>query len=62
MAWTAWPCGCTVIVSFVFLVLTYLAGNVKTAAYLQIPHVEGGGGTDRFLRGDDGGGRGFPVV
>ena len=31
--------GCTAIVSFVFLVLTYLAGNVKAAAYLQIPHV-----------------------
>src|SRR4051812_45513996 len=28
--------GCTLIVSFVFLVLTYLAGNFRTAAYLQI--------------------------
>jgi phospho-N-acetylmuramoyl-pentapeptide-transferase len=35
--------GCTAIVSFVFLVLTYLAGNAKTAAYLQIPHVSGAG-------------------
>ncbi|MGD0812975.1 MAG: phospho-N-acetylmuramoyl-pentapeptide-transferase [Verrucomicrobiota bacterium] len=35
--------GCTAIVSFVFLVLTYLAGNVKAAAYLQIPHVAGAG-------------------
>jgi phospho-N-acetylmuramoyl-pentapeptide-transferase len=35
--------GCTAIVSFVFLVLTYLAGNVKAAAYLQIPHVPGAG-------------------
>jgi phospho-N-acetylmuramoyl-pentapeptide-transferase len=35
--------GCTAIVSFVFLVLTYLAGNVKAAAYLQIPHVSGAG-------------------
>ncbi len=35
--------GCTAIVSFVFLVLTYLAGNVKTSAYLQIPHVRGAG-------------------
>jgi phospho-N-acetylmuramoyl-pentapeptide-transferase len=35
--------GCTAIVSFVFLVLTYLAGNAKTAAYLQIPHVGGAG-------------------
>ena len=29
--------GCTLIVSFVFVVLTYLAGNAKAAAYLQIP-------------------------
>ena len=35
--------GCTAIVSFVFLVLTYLSGNVKAAAYLQIPHVSGAG-------------------
>lgn len=33
--------GCTVIVSFVFVVLTYLAGNAKMAAYLQIPPVPG---------------------
>jgi phospho-N-acetylmuramoyl-pentapeptide-transferase len=35
--------GCTAIVSFVFLVLTYVAGNLKTATYLQIPHVSGAG-------------------
>jgi len=35
--------GCTAIVSFVFLVLTYLSGNKNTAAYLQIPHVSGAG-------------------
>jgi len=35
--------GCTLIVSFVFLLLTYLAGNVKTAGYLQIPYVAGAG-------------------
>ncbi len=35
--------GCTAIVSFVFLVLTYLSGNARTAAYLQIPHVIGAG-------------------
>ncbi len=35
--------GCTVIVSIVFLILTYLAGNLKTATYLQIPHVNGAG-------------------
>ena len=35
--------GCTVIVSFVFVVLTYLAGNARAAAYLQIPFVPGAG-------------------
>ena len=35
--------GCTLIVSFVFVILTYLASNVKLAAYLQIPHVNGAG-------------------
>src|SRR5437588_6875002 len=35
--------GCTVIVSFVFVVLTYLAGNAKIAGYLQIPYVPGAG-------------------
>jgi len=35
--------GCTLIVSLVFIVLTYLAGNVKAAAYLQIPYVSGAG-------------------
>ena len=35
--------GCTAIVSIVFLVLTYLSGNAKSAAYLQIPHVSGAG-------------------
>ena len=29
--------GCSLIVAFVFLVFTYVAGNVKAAAYLQIP-------------------------
>jgi phospho-N-acetylmuramoyl-pentapeptide-transferase len=35
--------GCTLIVTFVFLVVTYLAGNVKAAAYLEIPYVNGAG-------------------
>jgi phospho-N-acetylmuramoyl-pentapeptide-transferase len=35
--------GCTSIVSFVFLVITYVAGNVKIAAYLEIPFVPGAG-------------------
>lgn len=35
--------GCTVIVSFVFLVFTYVAGHVKLAEYLQVPYVRGAG-------------------
>jgi phospho-N-acetylmuramoyl-pentapeptide-transferase len=35
--------GCTLIVAFVFLVFTYVAGNVKAADYLQIPYVSGAG-------------------
>ncbi len=35
--------GCTLIVGFVFLVFTYLAGNIKAATYLQIPFVPGAG-------------------
>ena len=35
--------GCTLIVSFVFLILTYIAGNARFSAYLQVPHVVGAG-------------------
>src|SRR5690349_12665101 len=35
--------GCTVIVSTVFMVLTYLAGHFRAASYLQVPYVEGAG-------------------
>ncbi len=35
--------GCTVIVTVVFLVLTYIAGNARFAAYLQVPFVAGAG-------------------
>jgi phospho-N-acetylmuramoyl-pentapeptide-transferase len=51
--------GCTLIVSFVFLVLTYVAGNVKTAAYLQIPHVSGAGELTVFCAALGGAGLGF---
>src|SRR5271170_1905098 len=51
--------GCTLIVSFVFLILTYLAGNAKTAAYLQIPHVPGAGELTVFCAGMIGAGLGF---
>ncbi len=51
--------GCTIIVSFVFLVLTYLCGNVKFAAYLQIPHVIGAGELSVFCSAMIGAGLGF---
>jgi phospho-N-acetylmuramoyl-pentapeptide-transferase len=51
--------GCTVIVSFVFLVLTYVAGNARTAAYLQIPHVPGAGELTVFCAAMMGAGLGF---
>jgi phospho-N-acetylmuramoyl-pentapeptide-transferase len=35
--------GCTVIVTVVFIVFTYIAGNAALANYLQVPHVPGAG-------------------
>lgn len=35
--------GCTLIVTSVFLVFTYIAGNVNFAGYLQVPYVAGAG-------------------
>jgi phospho-N-acetylmuramoyl-pentapeptide-transferase len=35
--------GCTIIVTTVFLVMTYIAGNAEMARYLQVPHVPGAG-------------------
>jgi phospho-N-acetylmuramoyl-pentapeptide-transferase len=51
--------GCTVIVSFVFLVLTYLAGNYRAATYLQIPYVLGAGELSVFCAAMIGAGLGF---
>src|SRR5260370_34844239 len=51
--------GCTLIVSIVFVVLTYLAGNKQTAAYLQIPHVAGAGELTVFCAAMIGAGLGF---
>jgi phospho-N-acetylmuramoyl-pentapeptide-transferase len=51
--------GCTLIVSFVFLVLTYLAGNAKAAIYLQIPYVPGAGELTVFCASMIGAGLGF---
>ncbi len=51
--------GCTIIVSFVFLVLTYLAGHKNAAAYLQIPAVPGAGELTVFCAAMMGAGLGF---
>jgi phospho-N-acetylmuramoyl-pentapeptide-transferase len=51
--------GCTLIVGFVFLILTYLAGNAKIAEYLQIPHVVGSGELTVFCAALCGAGLGF---
>ncbi|HMP82472.1 MAG TPA: phospho-N-acetylmuramoyl-pentapeptide-transferase, partial [Verrucomicrobiota bacterium] len=51
--------GCTLIVSFVFLILTYVAGNFKAAGYLQIPFVSGAGELTVFCAAMIGAGLGF---
>ena len=51
--------GCTLIVSFVFLVLTYLAGNARAAGYLQMPYVPGAGELTVFCAAMIGAGLGF---
>jgi phospho-N-acetylmuramoyl-pentapeptide-transferase len=51
--------GCTVIVSIVFLFLTYLAGNAVAAKYLAIPHVPGAGELTVFCAAIIGAGLGF---
>ena len=51
--------GCTLLVSVVFLVLTYVAGNVNWAEYLQIPYVAGAGELTVFCGAMVGAGLGF---
>lgn len=51
--------GCTVIVSFVFLIMTFVASNVKTAGYLQIPYVAGAEELTVFCSAMIGAGLGF---
>jgi phospho-N-acetylmuramoyl-pentapeptide-transferase len=51
--------GCTLITAFVFLVFTYVAGNVKIADYLQIPYVNGAGELTVFCAAMIGAGLGF---
>ena len=51
--------GCTLIVAFVFLVFTYVAGNVKMAGYLTVPYVPGAGELTVFCAALLGAGLGF---
>lgn len=51
--------GCTVMVSFVLLIMTYLAGHRNLAAYLQIPYVAGAGELTVFCASMIGAGLGF---
>jgi len=51
--------GCTLIVTVVFVVLTYLSGNARAAAYLQIPYVQGAGELTVFCSAMIGAGLGF---
>ncbi|HEY1173200.1 MAG TPA: phospho-N-acetylmuramoyl-pentapeptide-transferase [Verrucomicrobiae bacterium] len=51
--------GCTTIVSVVFVVLTYIAGNIKIAGYLQVPYVPGAGELTVFCAAMFGAGLGF---
>lgn len=51
--------GCTLIVSAVFMVLTYLAGHFGVARYLQLPYIEGAGELTVFCAALFGAGLGF---
>lgn len=51
--------GCTTIVAFAFAAMTYLAGNFRTATYLQIPYVPGAGELTVFCAAMIGAGMGF---
>jgi len=51
--------GCTLIVATVFLVFTYVAGNIRFATYLQVPYVPGAGELAVFCGAMIGAGLGF---
>jgi phospho-N-acetylmuramoyl-pentapeptide-transferase len=51
--------GCTLITAFVFLIFTYVAGNIKIASYLEIPYVSGAGELTVFCAALIGAGLGF---
>ena len=54
--------GCTLIVAFVFIILTYIAGNMKTAEYLIVPVRRGCGRVDCILCSNDRRRVGVPLV
>lgn len=51
--------GCTLIVSIVFIIFTYIAGNIQFATYLQVPYVAGAGELTVFCSAMFGAGLGF---
>jgi phospho-N-acetylmuramoyl-pentapeptide-transferase len=51
--------GCTLIVAFVFIVLTYVSGHAGVSEYLQVPHVIGAGELTVFCSAMVGAGLGF---
>jgi phospho-N-acetylmuramoyl-pentapeptide-transferase len=51
--------GCTLIVAFVLVILTYVAGNFRAAEYLQVPYVAGAGELSVFCAAMIGAGLGF---
>jgi phospho-N-acetylmuramoyl-pentapeptide-transferase len=51
--------GCTLIVTVVLLVLTYIAGNARVAGYLQVPYVPGAGELTVICAAMGGAGLGF---
>ena len=51
--------GCTLIVTFVFIIFTYIAGNKIMADYLRVPYVEGAGELTVFCSAMVGAGLGF---
>lgn len=51
--------GCTLIVTTVFIVMTYIAGHHRFAAYLQVPYVPGAGELTVFSAAMFGAGLGF---
>jgi phospho-N-acetylmuramoyl-pentapeptide-transferase len=51
--------GCTLIVTTVFLIMTYIAGHHRFATYLQVPYVPGAGELTVFCAAMFGAGLGF---